>query len=477
MQLLHWIIYAAYTLIVIGVMVKVLMENREPAKTMAWLLVLWALPVVGIVLYFFFGRKTRKERHINRRMVGEKAKRAIAEFAEQQDVRLPEEQRPLMQLFEGHGMARPTKGNSVDIFTDGYQYFPALLREIGKARNHIHIEMFIFSDDALGSLVADALIDRARAGVKVMVIYDDVACWRVKDKFYDRMRRGGIDVRAFMPVRFPSLNWKANYRDHRKLVIIDGRVGFTGGINIARRYVQGTGDGPWRDTAIRITGGAVHAMQRAFLEEWYFVTRQLVSGRDYYPPVSNPASGTEGDSVAQLVTGGPATQWPDIMQGFVRIIMSARHYVFIETPYFQPPEPVLFALRTAALTGVDVRLMIPMKTDSKVVGAASISYVMEIVKTGVKVYLYEPTFNHTKLLVSDDNVSTCGSTNIDFRSFEQDFEANMFFYDRPTALRMKRVFLNDQKHCRLVDEVRKVEGRSFPRRLGESILRLFSPLM
>ncbi len=474
MEYLHDIWLVVYAAIVLGVMGRIIMDNREPSKTMAWVLVLWFLPLLGIVLYFFFGQNTRKERLVSQRSLDQLTKRSMLEFAEQKSLRLPETHRPLMQLFNNQSMALPFKDNKVEIYRNGYEFFPALLQAIGKGTHHIHLDFYLFCDDPLGRLVADALIDKAREGVEVRVIYDDVACWRVGNAFYERMRNEGIEVHAFMPVKFPAFTSKMNYRNHRKLCVVDGRVGFVGGMNIALRYVKGTGTQPWRDTHLKVEGAAVYGIQRAFLVDWYFVDRTLVTDRKYYPP-QNPA--ICNNCVAQVVTSSPITPWPDIMQGYVRIMLEAKRYVYMETPYFLPTEPILFALRTAALAGVDVRLLIPAKSDSKILDWSTISYVMETLQAGVKVYLYQPGFNHSKLLVSDDCISTVGSTNVDFRSFEHNFESNIFFYDEGMALRLKRVFLDDQRQSLPIEQVKRVEKRPFLKRLGESLLRLLSPLL
>lgn len=450
------------------------MDNKQPAKTMAWLLVLVFMPLVGIVLYVFFGKNTRKERLISNRSMDLLTKRSMLEFAEQENLHLPQSNKPLMQLFANQNWALPFKDNEVEIMTDGYSFIFTLLYYIGKATDHIHIDTYIMEDDALGNLVADALIDKAEQGVEVRLIYDDVGCWKVKDRFFERMREAGIDIHAFMPVRFPAFTSKVNYRNHRKLCVIDGKVGFIGGMNIALRYVKGTGRQGWRDTHLCIKGGAVYAIQRAFLVDWYFVDRTLITDRKYYPPVDKAI---RNDCLAQMVTSSPISPWPDIMQGYVRILLQAHSYVYMETPYFLPTEPVLFAMRTAALAGVDVRLMVPRHTDAKLVEWASRSYMMEAIEAGVKVYLYEKAFNHSKLLVSDDNLCSCGSTNVDFRSFENNFEANAFFYDEGMSLRLKKVFLDDLSHCLLVDDISYFVKRPFLQRLFESLVRLLSPLL
>lgn len=469
----HWLFLVAYSIIVIMSMVRVLMDNRQPAKTMAWMLVLMFVPLLGIVLYIFFGQNTRKERKIWQQSLDQLTKRSMLEFVEQKDFNIPEEYRNISNLFMNQSLALPFKNNEVEIYTSGYDFFPSLLMEIGKAEHHIHLDTFIISDDPLGRIVADALIDKARQGVEVRLIYDDVGSWRTPNSFFTRMRNEGVEVYAFMPVRFPAFTSRVNYRNHRKICVIDGEVGFIGGMNIARRYVQGTVRQPWRDTHVKITGSAVYGLQRAFLVDWYFVSKILITERSYYPEIIIG----QNDNLVQVVTSSPTSLWPEIEQGYVRILTNAKHYVYMQTPYFLPTNPILFAMRVAALSGVDVRLMIPYETDTKVVEWASRSYVMEAAKAGVKILLYREGFNHSKLLVSDDAMATIGSTNVDFRSFENDFEANAFFYDKEIALRVKEVFLKDQSGSLDLEDVRRLIKRPFLQRLWESVVRLLSPLL
>lgn len=475
----HWIILTLYVLAVAGSMIAVLTDNRQPAKTMAWLLVLTFLPLLGIFLYFFFGRNTRKERYISEQSMDDLTKHAMYQYVEQQNLRLPEEHINLIHLFANQSMSLPFKDNHVDIFTTGTNFFVSLIDAIGSAKEHIHLESYIFDDDPLGCLVADALIDKACEGVSVRVIYDDVGCWRVSGRFFERMRQEGIDVRSFMPVRFPAFTGKVNYRNHRKICVVDGRVAFVGGMNIALRYVRGTATMAWRDTHMRISGGAVYALQRAFLIDWYFVDRTLLSGQEYYPPLP-AATGSDvsaNDCIAQVVTSSPVSPWPDIMQGYVRILLEAKRYVFMQTPYFLPTEPILFAMRTAALSGVDVRLMVPRHCDARLIEWASRSYFAKVLEAGVKICVYEAGFNHSKMLVSDDTISTCGSTNIDFRSFENNFESNVFFYDTQMAQRFKQIFLADACHCTIIDSSTSLPRQSLIRRIWESLMRLFAPLL
>jgi cardiolipin synthase len=468
--------------------IHVVMDNRQPAKTMAWALVIFFIPVVGIVFYLFFGINHRRERLVSQRSLDQLTKRSMLGFVEQQDLHIPEHCKPLVDLFVNQNMSLPFKVGRVDIQTDGYAFFPALLHDIAAARHHIHITMYIFEADALGHLIADALIAKARRGVEVRVIYDDVGCWKVNRSFFESLRAGGVELAPYLPVHFPTFTSKANYRNHRKLVVIDGKVGYIGGMNIAMRYVRGMKRGvrndeggvkgqllPWRDTMLRVEGGIVYSLQRAFLVDWYFVDRTLITGRQYYPPVEGQPT---GDScIGQVVTSAPDTTYPEIMQGYVQAITTARSYIFIETPYFLPSEPVLFALKAAAVRGVDVRIICPFYSDSRFADWTSRSYLRELHEAGAKIFLYQTGFLHSKLMVCDDVLSTCGSTNIDIRSFENNFEANIFLYDDTMALRMKQVFLDDLSKS---IDISQVAGRLRPKflqKLWESLIRLLSPLL
>lgn len=465
---LAWILIAS-------TIIHVIMDNRQPAKTMAWALVIFFVPLVGIVFYLFFGINHRRERLVSQGSLDQLTKRSMLSFVEQEDFRVPERHRQLVDLFINQNMALPFKDNQIDIITDGYAYIPELLKDIAEARHHIHLELYIIEDDALGNLLADALIDKARSGVAVRLIYDDVGCWKVSHRFFNRMRDAGVEVAGFLPVHFPSFTSKANYRDHRKLIVIDGKVGYVGGMNIALRYVKGTGQQPWRDTMWRLVGGAVYALQRTFLVDWYFVDQTLVTDRAYYPALAQTT--TPNNCVVQIVTSGPTAHYPEIMQGYVRSILAARRYVYIETPYFLPNEPVLFALKTAAVGGVDVRIICPLRSDAPLTDWASRSYLRELQEAGAQIYLYRSGFMHSKMMVSDDTLSTCGSTNLDIRSFENNFEVNAFVYDEGIALRMKKVFLDDQSQSILLSDLpRRIHPRFLPR-LWESLTRLVSPLL
>ena len=458
----HWLflllLTLVYLVIVLALAARLLLDNRSPSNTLVWLMVLIGLPVVGLILYIFFGRNYRKEKYINSQSLDQISKRSLFGYVEQRDLVIPEQHAELIRLFSNQNVALPFKDNEIEIYENGHDFFPALLNAIAQAKNHIHLVVYIFENDALGTLVSDALIDKALQGVEVRVIYDYVGCWHVPSEFYERMREAGIDVHAFMPVKFPAFT--------------DGEVGFIGGMNIATRYVKGKNSTPWRDTHMRIIGSAVYGIQTAFLVDWYFVDRSLVSGPAYYPENTFMIN---NNCLAQIVTSNPTSQWPEIMHGYVRILMEAKKYVYIETPYFLPTDPVLFAIRTSVLAGVDVRLVVPEHSDTRMVEWAGRSFIREALDAGVKVYLYKEGFNHSKLLVCDDTLCSCGSTNVDFRSFENNFEANVFVYDSNIVARMKAIIERDMERSQLIDA--KSYRSRIRVRLFESIVRLFSPLL
>lgn len=456
---------------IISTIVVVILDNRNPVKTMAWILVLMFLPIVGLVFYFFFGRSQRRERIIGKKSYGRLLKKPMAEYLAQDPSALPEEYERLIKLFQHTNQSLPFEGNRVDTYTSGYSMLQALLRELQKAEKHIHIEFYIFEDDSIGRMVRDVLIEKARSGVEVRVIYDDVGCWHVPNVFFEKMMEAGIEVRSFLKVRFPLFTSKVNYRNHRKIVVIDGVVGFVGGMNLAERYMRGFSWGIWRDTHIMLQGKAVHGLQSAFLLDWYFVDRTLITASRYFPKIDS-----HGNSLVQIVTSEPIGPWKEIMQGLTMAISGARKYFYMQTPYFLPTEQILAAMQSAALAGVDVRLMLPEHADNRITHLGSRSYLADVLRAGVKVYFYKKGFLHSKLMVSDDMLSTVGSTNLDFRSFEHNFEVNAFMYDMETALQMKEIFMLDQRECNQIFLKNWVK-RPWIQKALESVVRLLAPLL
>ena len=462
------IVSSVFLLAVVATIIVVVLENRNPVKTLAWVLVLSFLPVVGLVLYFFFGRDVRKEKLISRRGYFRLNKYPLAEYYERKS---GEDRHQLMRFFRKVNGSLPFDGNAVDIYTTGYRMLSDLLKAIDGARHHIHLQFYIFEDDAVGRLVRDALIRKVKEGVEVRLLYDDVGSWKVKQEFFEQMRVEGVETRGFLKVRFPMFTSKVNYRNHRKVVVIDGCIGFVGGMNIAMRYLKGVSWGEWRDTHIRIEGCAVYGLQVSFLTDWYAADHSLITSSQYYPEI--PVC---GESSVQIVTSNPIGGGASIMQGLLVAITNSRKYFYIQTPYLLPTEPILLALKTAALGGVDVRIMIPERADSRITHLATLSYLDELMECGVRIYRYKKGFLHSKLMVSDDTVSTVGSTNMDFRSFEHNFEVNAFMYDSGTALRMKEIFLADQKDAELL-QLKEWRLRPWYQKVKESVIRLFAPLL
>lgn len=460
-----------FVMAVVSVIILLVLENRNPVKAVSWILVLVFLPLIGLLLYFFFGRNYRRHRFISRRSYGKLLQKPVEEYFSQEGLEIPEKYNRLVKFFQNTDYALPFNGNKVEVYTDGLSMFESLLKELRQAQNHIHLEYYIIDDDEVGRLVRDILMERARAGVKVRLIYDDVGCWHVPSAFFREMERAGIEVRGFIKVRFPLLTSKVNYRNHRKIVVIDGKIGFIGGMNLANRYVKGVKWGVWRDTHLKIEGRAVHALQTRFLLDWYFVEQKLLAGADYFPKLDE-----QGGMLVQIVSSDPTSDWPAIMQGLVKSIMEARDYFYVQTPYFLPTEPVLFAMQTAALAGVDVRLMIPQKSDTVAPQFGTLSYLRDVMEAGVKVYRYKKGFIHSKLIVSDDMLVSVGSANMDFRSFEHNFEVNALVYDKALAVDMKEVFLKDMSDAVQVS-LDKWKKRPWTERLVEGIVRLFAPLL
>lgn len=460
-----------YSVTILGLVLVIITENRNPLKTIPWVIVLVMAPGIGLLFYFFFGQDNRKQRIISRRTYKRIMKRPQAGKLPQDTCSVPDPYKPLSTLLTNSNQSSLLYGSKIEIYTNGAEKFKDLLIEMGKATHHIHIQYYIFCDDEIGNQVKKLLIEKARQGVEVRVLYDDVGCWNVKDKFFREMKEAGIEVYAFLKVAFPVFTSKVNYRNHRKIVVIDGQVGFMGGMNIADRYDKGIVWGSWRDTHFKFIGKGVHGLQSAFLIDWYVVSKKLLNDKIYYPIVP-----IYSDNIMQIATSGPVGQWRTLLQATIFTIANAKQYIFIQTPYFLPTEGLNQALQIAALGGVDVRLMLPKRSDTRSANMASHSFIDEMVKAGVKVYFYKPGFLHSKLVVTDDALTSIGSANMDFRSFEHNFEINAFVYQKEFALQMKRVFIHDMHHCERLIPSRWLK-RPLKQRMAESFMRLFSPLL
>ena len=460
-----------YLITVLGVIVVIISENRNPIKTITWIMVLIFLPVVGFVIYIVFGQDYTKRRFMSKRMYSKIKTRPLAEIDSSELVHYPSKYIDLIKLLRNSNQAHLLYGSSVEYFITGRDKFQALFRDIDKAADHIHIEYYVWDDDVIGNQLKNLLIKKSAEGVKIRVIVDAVGSWRVKNSFYEQLRSAGIEVEEFMKVRFPMFTSHVNYRNHRKVVVIDGQVGYIGGMNVADRYINGPSWGNWRDTHIRIEGKGVQGLQSIFLIDWYLVSKSLITARKYFPSLES-----YGDNLMQIVSSGPYSPAREIMQGFMQAIFGAQSYIYIQTPYFIPPESLSDALIAASVRGVDVRLMVPRRSDTLLVQLASRSYFKKLLRAGISIYFYEPGFLHSKLVVIDDSLTLMGSANFDIRSFEQNLEVMAFIYNEATAIRGKEIFVEDQNNSTAI-VLREWIKRPVWMRFKESFIRLFTPLL
>lgn len=478
---------------IVGIIISmsILLENRDPSKTLSWMMMFVLLPGIGIMIYVFSGRNIRKHKlfkaktkskNLNERQLFENLevvkhivnlqKKMLDEGELIKDVS-PMKERVIRLLFN-LGQFPYTTNNKVEIYKDGNEKFARLLEDIEAAKNHIHLEYFIIKDGEIAEKVKKALIKKAKQGVDVRILYDDLACWRFKIKrdFLHDLKEVGVKYAAFLPTKFPLLGGQLNYRNHRKIAIIDGRVGYTGGLNIGDEYIgKKKKFGYWRDTHLRIEGIATHMLQMIFLIDWYLTTNEILTDEDFTPRIESL-----GDKAIQVVGTGPDSKWEDIHYAFFSAISQAKERVYIETPYFIPDESLLKAIKTASLSGVDVRIIFPSIIDHYAVNIASYSYFEEVLAAGGRVFLYQPGFIHSKMIIVDDEIASVGSSNIDLRSFMLNFEVNAFMYDKELIKEITDLFYLDQNNSKeLLKE--NFRTRNIVVRLAESIARLFSPLL
>ena len=473
-----WGLYAIFILIVICVLIY---DKRDPGKSWAWLAAIIMLPVVGFVLYMVFGRNHRKEKLYSRKEIADLeiqmetlSARQLYElnsplFEHRPEIRKYKE---IITLLLNNNKSLLTARNKVTILHNGSETFPVILQALQKAKTFIHMEYYIFKKDRIGREVANVLMEKAREGVEVRFIYDDVGSWGLSPKFLKRMKKAGVKVHCFQRVVFPFLTSKINYRNHRKIVVVDGEVGFTGGINIAKRYLVGTRLGIWRDTHLKIEGEAVSTLNAVFAMDWHFVCREKLADMDkYYPP-----SGTDIETPIQIASSGPDSDWASIMQAFFAAISKAKDHIYISTPYFLPNQAIMTAVEVAAMSGLDVRILLPEKSDSKIVHWATKSYISELLDAKVKVYFYKKGFNHSKLIMIDSVFSSVGTANMDNRSFDVNFEVTAIMYDEKVTGELEEYFLADLRDS---EQVTKGDWEKRPRwdSFREGLARLFSPLM
>lgn len=472
------VLVVIYYILVIFAVIKILLENKNPLKTHSYLLLLVLVPVAGLVIYIFFGQDYRRNKFYSHKMaiddtivdrlVNEQLSLAYHHELIKNEKVL--DKLNTIKLLLGSDRAFLTKNNKIKLLINGETKFEHLFNDLEGATDHIHLEYYIFEEDEIGCHLIDILKRKAKEGVVVRFLYDDVGT-KLSKKLKRDLREAGVEFYAMLPVYFPKFS-KANYRDHRKIVVVDGKAGYVGGMNIADRYVNKKGRRYWRDTHLRIEGNAVQALQISFLLNWYFASKETVEFKSNLFPKLDII----GNQCVQIAGSGPDSDWASIMQAFFMAITSAKKRVWITTPYFIPNDPVLTAIKTAALSGIDVQIIFPYHSDGKIVHLASMSYMKEVLESGVRVHLYTRGFIHSKTLLVDDVLSSVGTANMDFRSFDQNYEINAMVYDPDFADELATQFLKDMEHC-IPLQLSRWQQRPIRRRLLESVARLLAPIL
>lgn len=436
-----------------------LLKNHPPAKTAFWLWVFALLPVIGYFIYLIFGRDIRP-----RHSLTPEAAAASADH-------LPPAMQRLTRLLSQNAGSTLTTDNRVEVLTNGENKFKHLCAALEAAVHHIHLEYYILKNDQIGQDILAILQRKSRSGVRVRVILDGLGSRCINQKLLADMKQSGIDVRRFYPMTAPFL-FRLNFRNHRKIVVVDGRIGFIGGMNIGDEYLSRNRKlGYFRDTHLKLEGESVHDLQRAFLDDWHLLTGEQLTGPELFPDVTG-----SGSHPVQIVGSGPDSHWESILQLFFLAVASARKSIYIETPYFIPSPCTLMALKTAALSGVDVRLVIQGLTKQPLTYWAANSFFQELLEAGVQVYVYDKGTLHSKVLLVDGTFGTVGSANFDIRSFLLNFETNAVVYDPQVVARLEEDFRQDLLDSRAV-ELEAHTQRPLTHRLKESAARLFTPLL
>lgn len=475
--------YLGYASILISMSVifiafVIFLENRHPSQTLTWLVVLGSFPLVGFVFYILFGRSYRKEKLFREKYILDK--QAFLRIEGENDPsnvekmeQMGDHQRKLFYLAQKLGNSPISFATQTKVLTDGDETFQAILEALKQATHHIHLEYYIVRHDKIGQEIKDILIQKAKEGVKVRFLFDAVGSWQLSKKYILELRQAGVEIIPFGPVRLPFLNSKVNFRNHRKIIVIDGSVGFVGGLNIGDEYLgRDASFGFWRDTHMLMKGEAVRSLQLIFLQDWYYMTNNNILTAEYLSPdlEENIHGGV------QLIAGGPDNEWSVIKNIFFSMITSAEKSVWIASPYFIPDEDIFSALKIAALSGIDVRLLVPQRPDKKIVFHASRSYFPELLEAGVRIFEYEKGFMHSKIVIVDDELASIGTSNMDMRSFHLNFEVNVFLYRTRSTDKLVKEYINDLNNSKEIENG-KFKKRHIGYRIIESTARLLSPLL
>lgn len=477
-----WAIFGMlYGTVILGVIGLLLLEHNRPTKTLAWLLVILFIPVFGLILYLFFGFNYRKQKLFGDKKINKDLRidavreEQLKHFNDEAQVIIPETGdmafiQNNIKLLLNNSRTIYSRRNKVEILAGGDAKLASLLEDLDGAQKFIHLEYYIIKNGRFSDVIQKKLVQQAQKGIEVRVLYDDVGSWNLSRDFCKSIQAAGGELAPFMPVRFPLFTSRFNYRNHRKIAIIDGKIAYTGGININDKYLAGE-KRAWRDTHLRLEGEVVQSLETIFMLDWHFMTGELLDQALYFPKIQ-----MEGDSLLQVVASGPDTQYPGIMHAYFNAISTAKNFVYIATPYFVPNQSILTALKTTALSGVDIRILLPTQGDSRTVTLTAQSYFEELMAAGVRIYRYLPSFIHCKVMIADDTFGSVGTANMDIRSFETNFEVNTVIYDKGINLRLKKQFLADLKESEEVEQVRFKE-RAISIKLAEGVARLLSPLL
>lgn len=452
-------------LFALNAIMVVITENRHPANAWAWILLLLFVPFLGLIIYFLFGTRASRFPLISTADWHKLKGHSLPQCATQ----VPDY--PLIKLLYASNTAYPIAGNDTRLYTTFSAMWTDMQNDIAHAEHSVHFQFFKFEADQVGQQVSDLLIRKAQEGVEVRVLYDAAANWLVSPAFFRRLKNNGVEVEPFNRI-FPFLTPFSNYRNHRKVVVIDGHIGYLGGMNIAERYNKGVHGGIWRDTHLRIEGPAVSELQTTFLMDWHFASKHLLDSAAYYPTIA-----PKGNSLIQIASANPSDPWRVMNQSLTMLVARSNRYVYLQSPYFLPTESLMNALCSAAQAGIDVRLMLPIRGDKGIlVPKAGCSFYERALRAGVRIYLYTNGYLHAKTAVSDDAIAGIGSTNIDPRSLRLSFEVNAFIYDGSVAQELRDTFMADTHFCQELD-LATWQRRSRFERLKESLARLFMPIL
>lgn len=467
--------------------VIVFFERRDPQTVWAWLLLLFFIPIVGIVFYLVLGQDFRKSRMFRIKEVEDAISSVIRaqeqEIADKNFVQLNKEYEDYQDMVFYNletTSAVFSDDNQVEIYNDGNEKFQALIDELKKAKKFIHLQYYIIKPDEIFQMIQPVLEKKAQEGVAVRILYDSLGCRPMRKKHWKALRESGIQVAEFFPARLKKLHLRINYRNHRKIVVIDGKVGFVGGFNIGREYA---GMDPyfkvWRDTHLKLSGGAVQDLNLRFILDWNFATKQNLFSEDEYSNalmVKDKSKMSYSNVGMQIISSGPDSMAQNIRNNYIRLIHKAKHHIYIQTPYFIPDNSVLNALQIAAKSGVDVRVMIPCKPDHMFVYWATYSYVNDLLEAGATCYTYDKGFVHAKEIMVDGLISCIGTANMDIRSFKLNFEVNAVIYNKDVTGQLERLFEEDIKDSTQITTLEYAK-RSRIIRFKEQVCRLLSPIM